>query len=213
MNPDYVTQQITKLIEAGGQSVKSLIKMDQVWQDKAIYAGGVSLTNAPLFAANQTGKDSQSQTQTFPLQQGKYYAVYGIRATHNVQLATSGLSTTVAFNQQLFEQESTINIQLDKTILNGIPLDLCLPWDYYNNALTISQVAKQNWSAYYFSDPLIMPLNGNVQMTFAPRTGLTTAAAGVATNPFYISANGATKTEAFTVNFKLLVAEFTAEFA
>lgn len=207
---DPITQQISQMVAASGKSIKSLLKMDKVFQDKVVYGANTPLTDYVLFDdTTSTGKDSQSRTDKFPLNRGKYYAFLGIRTSHNLILSQSSpgvRSTTDIFNQMLLEQESSLILKIDKTELNPIPFDLTLPYDTYLRGTTPTQSPKQNWSCHYFGDSIIMPDSGNVLATFKPRQGFSTVTTAV-TNPVNIT--NTTGAENFWINVKIFAIEYT----
>jgi hypothetical protein len=202
-----INDRIIAMLSDNGIKASELLQMDLVMKDKVIYPVSTTLTDYTLFSeATNTGKDTFSRTHKFPLQRGKIYTIHGIRAISNVEVAVTNVSTTPAYNKQLFEQESYFQFTLEKTTLNPVYLEHAIPQAITNIGATAAATLKQEWNAFYFSSPILVPYSGDIQLVFRPRTGLATMATA-ATNPFYL--NGTTGTEGFSIAVELITQEWT----
>lgn len=205
-----IQERIMKMLEDNGAKASELIQMDLTMRDKVIYAVNTTLTDYPLFSeSTNTGKDSYSRTHKFPLQRGKVYTIHGIVCESNVEISATvpgTISTTPGYNKQLFESESFFEFKYEKTTLNPVYLKDTLKQNLVNLGTTFTAQPRQQFLAYYFGSPILVPFSGDIGLTFRPRTGLATAATAV-TNPFYL--NGTTPSEGFTITVSLIAQEWT----
>ncbi len=190
-------------------NAKSAYKMDITMRDAVMYAAGASIKDYALFSTT-TGSNKTSgfvRTHTFPLDRGRAYVVYGIRAFGSYKLAAAP-SSTAGFNEFNFEHESYFSIKLDKTELNSVTLNQTFSSYIESQGGSPVRVPKQNWKGHYFSEPLIIPSNGQFSVTFKPTPGYAILAANAA-NPFVYEAGSAV--EQSQIKVELIAQEWTIE--
>lgn len=190
-------------------NAEKTVKMDITMRDAVMYGAGAAIRDYTLFSqTTNTNKTSGFvRTHTFPLDRGRVFVVYGIRAFAQYKLSAAP-SSTAGSNEFNFEHESIFSLKLDKTELNSITLNQTLSSFIESQGGVPVRVPKQNWKGHYFSEPIILPSNGQFSVVFKPTPGYVTVAANAA-NPFVIEAGSAV--EQHQIKVELIAQEWTVE--
>lgn len=200
-------QRILEMLKQNNVSAESLLRMDLIMRDSVFYSAGATVSNYKLFHRDTaTYKTDANRTHIFPLERGKLYTIAGIRATTAIEFSAAP-STTAGYNQYLFEQDSYFQFKMEKTTLNPIPLSYVVPtYATQKGGAAITHIDKQNFVAHMFSQPLIVPYSGQIELTFVPTAGLVIDAANAA-NPYIINAGSAL--EQHQIRVELIAQEWT----
>lgn len=208
MTQEQIKLAVLDKVRKNYPNASDVLKMDDIMQDKVSYAAASSINRYALFNPDTaTDKTSFSRSHTFPLPKGKFYSITGIRCSLALKLSAAP-SSSLSWNESVFVRESYFSFTLDKTTINPIYLADTLESFYTTQNGAPVSVPKQNFQAYYFSEPLIVSDQGDISLVFEPTPGFTTAAAA-AGNPYAIISAAGTSAERHQIFVTLITQEWT----
>ena len=174
------------MVSANNDDGKPLKKLTATVKDTAVYAVSEVLSEKTLF--DTSTKHISYKDRAFPSNSQKYI-IYGMSAMPSIAFTAASDEIHASYYQHFLE-ESYIEIRIEGDENTKIYLKDLVPSIVVNtpstDAATLPHLARKDKenNVFPFPDPIEIGAGENIDITFVPATGLTTAAASATVGNF-----------------------------